>query len=188
MRARPLLVAVVLALAPALVRAASERELTFEALVGAADEIVVGEVERTSARFEGRLIVTDAVVRVDETLKGGGGASRKITITQLGGTAVHPRIGAPVTMDVSGQARLAPHETVVLFVEQPRPGRRQLVGGAQGKLLVHQDPASGQATVPVGPKRLRVARDAGGATVAAEPTSLDALRARIRAIVGGSVR
>lgn len=186
MIARRLLALLLLVVVALPARAASEREMSLEEMVGAADEVVVGEVLTTSARWEGRLIVTDAVVRVDEALKGV--PTKTVTITELGGTAVHPVIGAPVTMDVSGESRLAPHERVVLFVEQRRPGRRDLVGGSQGKVVLRVDATTGATMLPVGPKRLRVERDQGRTAIGAESTTLDAFRERIRTIVGAPLR
>ena len=177
------LLLVVLASIPA--RAASEREMSLEEMVGAADEVVVGEVVTTSARWEGRLIVTDAVVRVDEALKGA--PTKTLTITELGGTAVHPVLGAPVTMDVSGECapraarasrplrRAAPPRT-------PRPGRRLTGQGRPACRRTRARPRypsgrSDSASNATGPGHDR-----------AESTTLDALRERIRAIVGAPLR
>jgi hypothetical protein len=190
MRAHRALAAVVLVSA-GLLRAApafaeSARVLGLDEMVGAADEIVVGQVERSETRWQGKLIVTVSTVRVDETLKGQPGS--RIEVTELGGTAVHPVIGAPVTMTVSGQANLLEGENVLLFVEQKRPSLRQVVGAEQGKFVIRDNAASGAPGVPVGPKRLRVERRGESSTLAAEPMTLDTMRSRIRALVEGGKR
>jgi hypothetical protein len=164
--------------APGRTDAASQRALGLDELITAAVEIVVGEVVESETRFEGRLVITRSTVRVEESLKGAPGA--RVEVTQLGGTAVHPIIGAPVTMDVSSYTAFRPGEKVVLFVEPRRPTGRQLVGAAQGKLLIREEVASGTRDVPVGPKRLRVVREPGRDLVAPEVMTLDDLRARIR--------
>jgi hypothetical protein len=174
---RPLLALAVLGSAT-LAWSASQRALDLAEMVAAAHEIVIGEVVGTTSRWHRRLIVTEAIVRVDEALKGAP-SGRKVKVRQLGGTAVHPVLGAPITMEVSGQARLARGERVLLFLEELRPGRRQLVGAAQGKFVIREE------RLPVGPKRLRVERDRGTATVGAETMTLERMRGRIGALLGG---
>lgn len=164
---------------------AASRELGLPELVGLSQEIVVGRVLHARARWEGRLVVTSTVVRVEEALKGS--PASKIKITQLGGTAVHPRLRAPVTMTASTYTDLAPGEHVVLFLEEQRPGRRGIVGAQQGKFVVHDEPEGGRATVPVGPKALRVTRDGAHVTLGADTMTLDAMRDRIRVLAGGAI-
>jgi len=171
--------AALLAAPPA--RAAS-RELRLPELVDLSQEIVVGRVLNGKARWHGALIETSTVVRVDEALKGR--PARKIKVTQLGGTAVHRRLGASVTMTASSYTALRPGEHVVLFLEQQRPGRRGIVGAQQGKFVVREE--AGTARVPVAPKRLRVAREDARVTLSAEAMTLDAMRDQIRALVAGA--
>jgi hypothetical protein len=163
---------------------AASQALGLPELVGLSQEIVVGHVLHARARWEGRLVVTSTVVRVDEALKGT--PASKIKITQLGGTAVHPRLHAPVTMTASTYTELTPGEHVVLFLEEQRPGRRGIVGAQQGKFVVHDD-ADGRGTVPVGPKTLRVTREGAHVALGAEAMTLDAMRDRIRALAGGAI-
>lgn len=157
---------------------ASQRELGFEEMVGLAEDIVVGRVVSSEARWQGKLIVTVSTVDVSESLKGP--PRRQIEITQLGGTAVHPVIGAPVTMTASDQVALPSGETVLLFVSTAKTGVRQLVGGAQGKFVVREEPTTGHRNVAVGPKQLKVMRAGDQHLVAAEAMSLDTMRERIR--------
>ena len=173
------LVAMLAAAVPA--PGASERELSLDEMVALADDIVVGRVLRSEAQWRGKLIVTVSTVAVDEALKGT--PRGEVAITQLGGTTVHPRLGVPVTMSVSEEAALSPGEAVVLFVRQTQPGTRQLVGGAQGKLLVRPDPVSGVSTVPGAAHDLLVRRDGGKRTIETTAPTLDTVRDRIRAAV-----
>jgi len=113
-----------------------------------------------------------------------------VTLTQPGGTAVHPRLGARVTTQASSATPFGVGEHVVLFVAQ-RQGKRRLVGGAQGKLVVAPDPAAAAApgarsakrdtAVAVGPKRLAPAADGA---VGTRGMTLDELRARVDARKG----
>lgn len=159
--------------------AASQRPFTVEEMVDLSEDIVVGRVVSNAARWQGKLIVTVSTIQVNESLKGRSG--NQIEITQLGGTAVHPVIGAPVTMTVSEQAALRPGEEVLLFVHTEQTGARQLVGGAQGKFVVQEEPATGKRKLPVAPKQLSVMRGRDQDTVATENMSLDNMRQRIRA-------
>ena len=161
--------------------AASERELSLDEMTAVADEIVVGEVERTEAQWHGKSIVTVSTVRVEESLKGAPGVM--IEITEPGGTAVHPRLGVPVTMDVSGQGRLGVGERVVLFVQR-RAALRQVVGAQQGKFVVREEPVTGEPAVAVGPKRLMVERDGGRTRVGSRAMTLAEMRARVHAVLG----
>jgi hypothetical protein len=178
----PAAVAACLLLMPAVsAQAASMRPLELEELVDLADEIVVGRVGDSEARFEGKLIVTVTAIQVEEALKGNGPG--RIEITQLGGTAVHPRTGIAVNMTASHHVALGAGQDVLLFVSRSRSGIRQIVGAAQGRFVIQIDPTTGVRRVPVGPKRLGRTVTEGVETVAPEAISLDDLKARIHARV-----
>lgn len=158
----------------------SGRALDLDQLIDLSEEIVVGEVVGSTARWEGKLVVTDTVVRVDEAMKGS--PPREVTVTQPGGTAVHPRLGAEVTMQASTFTAFTRGESVVLFVDQ-RAGVRRLVGAQQGKLVVEPPAAHGapQRGLAVGPKALRVEPGPGGGTIGTRGMGLDELRIRVAA-------
>lgn len=186
---RRLAATLVLLACAALARADSAPPVPLDALIDAAEEIVVGEVLASAGRWDGAIVVTDVRVRVDESLKGR--APRELTLTQPGGTAVHPRLGARITTQASSATPFDAGEHVVLFVAR-RQGMRRLVGGAQGKLVVAEEatgtPSTARSarrggTVAVGPKRLAPA--AGGA-IGARGMTLDELRARVDARAGAT--
>ena len=162
-------------------RSASQRLLDLDELTDLSSEVVVGRVVSHETHWEGRLIVTVSTVAVGESIKGR--APSRIEITQLGGTALHPETGLAVTMSASHQVGLGIGEEVLLFVHRTDRGLRQIVGAQQGKYVVREDARSGEAQLPVAPKRLVVTRDADATRVRAEPMSLDAMRERIRARV-----
>ncbi len=155
-------------------------ELGLDGLTDGAQEIVVGSVVQSRARWQGKLIVTQSRIRVDETLKGRPGA--EIVVSQLGGTAVHPRTGLSISMSASGQALLREGQSVLLFVARRDGGPRLLLGGAQGRYVIRTDP-DGTARIAVGPKTLEVLRERGRVGIAAEAISLDDMREKIRARV-----
>ena len=161
-------------------RADSGRALDLDQLIDLSDEIVVGEVVGSTSRWQGKLVVTDTVVRVDEAMKGS--PPHEVTVTQPGGTAVHPRLGAEVTTQASTFTAFDRGESVVLFVDQ-RDGVRRLVGAQQGKLVV--EPQAGHGTqqrgLAVGPKALRVEPGPGGGTIGTRGMRLDELRDRVAA-------
>lgn len=157
---------------------ASQRALDVDELTDLSTEVVVGRVVSHATHWEGRLIVTVSTVEVGESIKGR--APSRIEITQLGGMAVHPETGLAVTMSASHQVSLGIGEEVLLFVHRTDRGLRQIVGAQQGKYVVREDARSGEAQLPVAPKRLVVTRDAEGTRVQAEPMSLDTMRERIR--------
>jgi len=178
MTARLTTTLLVLATFAGVAHADSGRALDLDELIDFAQEVVVGEVVGSTSRWQGRLVITDTVVRVEEGLKGD--PPREVTITQPGGTAVHPRLGAEVTTQASTFTAFVRGESVVLFVDQ-RAGVRRLVGAQQGKLVVEPPAAHGAQprSLAVGPKALRVEPDMGGGTIGTRGMTIDELRARV---------
>jgi hypothetical protein len=87
-----------------------------------AKAVVVGSVEDVTTRFEtnqwgDRLIVSDAVVHVEETLKGS--SAGVVTMTVEGGT-----IG-DLTLSVSDIPTIERGERAVLFLEEDAQGRHR---------------------------------------------------------------
>lgn len=174
-----LLILLSLLVQPQAVWADSQRELALEQMTGLADEIVVGKVTSSVPIWQGRLIVTVSTIQVQESIKGQPGPT--VEITQLGGTAVHPRIHAPVHMSASGSAVLNPGEEVLLFVRRTKQGTRDLIGGAQGKLVVEVDPVTGEKIIPVGPKEIEGSDQDGKRKITPRPITLDEVRQRVEA-------
>ena len=161
-------------------RADSGRALDLDQLIDLSDELVVGEIVGSTSRWQGKLVVTDTVVRVDEAMKGS--PPHEVTVTQPGGTAVHPRLGASVTTQASTFTAFDRGESVVLFVDS-RDGVRRLVGAQQGKLVLEPPAAHGvpQRGLAVGPKALRVEPGVGRSMIGTRGMSLDELRDRVAA-------
>ena len=175
-----LLLAVAAILLPSVeTSAASQRELSLDEMVALSEEIVVGLVTGIETAWRGHVIVSVATVEVGEIIMGPG-RPRRIEITQLGGTAVHPETGISVTMTASSHVALVEGEEVLLFVSREPGGLRQIVGAQQGKYAVRENERTGERELPVGPKRLVVARGLAQTVVTSETMTLDEMRARIR--------
>lgn len=167
-----------LLLVPGELWAASQRQFTLETMVTEADDIVLGRVVQTEAHWQGEMIMTTTVIDVEDTLKGRPGS--RIEITQPGGTAMHPKIGAPVTMTVSTHVAFRPDERVLLFLRAEKPGNLQIVGAHQGKFVVREEPATRRDRLATGPKQLEVTREDDHATVTPNTMALDDMRRKIR--------
>ena len=187
-------------------------DLTLDQLVDYADEVVIGEVTQNRSAWQGKKIFTTSTIRVDEALKGDPEAV--VEVVQLGGTAVHPVLGKPMRMDVSGFASFRIGERVLLFLQRPEQPeaaagtaprramaqdprqqtlqaaraearrslgkRRRLVAGQVGRFTVKGDPSDRDASLPVGPKRLKMARDGHSPRLEAEEIRLTDMKERIR--------
>jgi hypothetical protein len=110
-------------------RATTVRSLDLDGLVATASTIVVGTVEssRTHWGAEGRLILTEHTIRVEETLKGA--PSGAVRFTTVGGTI------DDLTLHVSGMPVFETGEEAVVFLEEAG-AYRTVVGMGQGKFSI----------------------------------------------------
>lgn len=107
---------------------------TFDALVGGANSVFVGEVMAVRARWtttpRGRAIMTDVTFRVEDVWKGSVGP---VTLLEfLGGTV------DGVTMEVVGMPQFSVGQRNVLFVSAER-SISPLVGFMHGRMKVERD-------------------------------------------------
>lgn len=151
-----------LGLASAVVMAASMRETDLDAMLQASDLVVLGRAESVEGYWRGKKIYTLTVVSVDETIKGD--APSRLEIHMLGGTAMHSRLGYPVSMAASASVSFTPGETFVLLLDQDVEGGYRVVGMTQGKIAVITDPGTGERWVPIGPHKLGILGDNTGDT------------------------
>jgi len=119
--------------------ATTVQRLGLEDLAKKAHTIVVGRVtnSRTYWSANGKLILTNFTLKVDETVKGQ--AARNVEITTIGG-----RIG-DVELRVSGMPSFQNGENAVVFLEQSA-GYQTVLGLGQGKFTV----TAGQVVNSVG--------------------------------------
>lgn len=123
----------------------SLRELTL-----GSNDIVIGQVEGTRARWDDshRRIVTEVTIQVSESLKGA--PAERLTLTQLGGDLDGFRYAVP------GSPQFRPGEEALLFVWRDARGRAQVNGLAQGKFDISTDAATGERTIQRTQEGLRV--------------------------------
>ena len=107
---------------------------TFDALVGGANTVFVGEVMAVRARWittpRGRAIMTDVTFRVEDVWKGNIGA---VTMLEFMGGTIDG-----MTMEVVGMPQFAVGERSVLFVSGER-SVSPLVGFWYGRMKVERD-------------------------------------------------
>ena len=162
-------------LAPA-ARASVVMPLGLDSLIDGSDRIALGRVESQVSRWttDHSAIYTDVTVRVLQPLKGEVVAGGTVTVRREGGVVGN------IGMKVSGAARFAEGEEVLVFLER-RGEALWTVGMAQGKMRV----------ASVAGQRVAIRSAAGMAYTQApaveEPVvqPLDAVMARIAARAGG---
>lgn len=122
-----LAVAILTALVPASPATAHMRPLSDRQLAAVSTDVVVAVVEGSHSRWnaEGRLIVTDYTLRIEDRLKGG--ASQRLTLTIPGGTVDGETHGTCVSTPLAEGARY------LLFLDRPEgSGLSPVTGGWQG--------------------------------------------------------
>jgi len=114
-------------------------KIDLDGLVGRADGILVGNVEKVASHWseDKRYIVTDVTVEVTQSVHGV--ADKHLVIRRLGGSV------DGVGMRVSGSPMFSPGEQVLLFTEK-RGNHRWIVGMSQGVYRITRD-ASGRRFV-----------------------------------------
>jgi hypothetical protein len=114
---------------PPIAHASLVRALALEDLTRKADMIVLGTPTEQQARrhIDGKLIVTDYSVQVDQALKGDAKRGKAIVMTVLGGTL------DGIAVQVPGEAGLELGKRVLLFLYRaPMSGDLRAVGMSQG--------------------------------------------------------
>jgi hypothetical protein len=121
--------------AAAAVQATTVRRLAFEDLVRKAHRIVAGKIRqsRTHWSSNGKLILTDYTIEVDENIKGQ--SPHLFEVTTIGG-----KIGDRELI-VSGMPSFQKDENVVLFTESSGP-YEVVLGLGQGKFRVENGKVS----------------------------------------------
>lgn len=146
------LCAVTFCAAVASVHAATVTPMNLGELIEGADSIVVGAVNSSTSEWRGDQIITQSTIKVREHLLGDD--SSEITVTSLGGTALHPRLKVPVQMAVAGVPVYRPGDTILLFGKHNAAGELQAVGLSQGVFRVELNADTGAEQVSVGTKAL----------------------------------
>lgn len=122
-------------LAPAPSTATVMPRLSLRDLVGSAQRIFIGTALRAKSRWtdDGRFIVTDTVVRIDQSLDGAAASGGTVIVSELGGSV------DGIGLRVAGSTELPLGQQVLLFAQGASTGPLRVVGMRQGAYLLARD-------------------------------------------------
>ena len=125
--------------------AATSKDNDFNKLVSKAGLIVFGKCTVVTTEWRKNKIYSIAIIRVNEVVKGS--ASSEIQIEYMGGTAVHPKLNAPIEMKVSNGISFTEGDEAVLMLRKLQNNRFQVTGSSRGKISVATDMESGEKII-----------------------------------------
>lgn len=133
--------------------AASSKKSDFNQLVTKSDVIVFGKCTAVESEWRKNKIYSNATIQVESEIKGS--APPIIQVEYMGGTAMHPTLNIPVTMNVSTGVDFSAGDEAVLMLQQ-LPGKRyRVVDIARGKIAVDTDSTTGEKIVRSGVKKIK---------------------------------
>ena len=160
----------------------TQQKQDFSRLVEMADAIVVGTCVKVESHWRKNKIYTSATLEVSDSVEGN--TPSIIQVEYLGGTALHPKLNAPVSMKVSNGVSFAEGEHNVLFLKQDASGNYRLIGKNQGKIVIDTDQNSGHQYIHSGVKKIRAEKSENNSPViAAERMPLSDFLSYIRSIL-----
>lgn len=171
---RSVWIALTLALAAFIpVGASTFLALSPEELVAQSDAVIQGRVLKVNSFWtpSGRLIVSEAMVQVEETVAGR--APGVVTLRTAGGT-----VGG-LTVKAHGFPSFEVGDRVLLFVTGAQ-GTAAVTGYLQGQYRVARDKAGVEMAVPTMGEGVRLLHRDGTPAAAAKAVQLDAFKAQIR--------
>ena len=175
MKATYLIVPALTLLCASTLPASVAKAMQFEEKVDRADAVVLGEVVRSSSRFEqgGKWIVTDTTVKVEKTFKGQ--SVGEVVLTTPGGS-----VGG-LHQQTVGVPRLENGAERVLFLKELKDGGTTIVGMAQGAYEVTKASDGKQIVLPMSSELILV-DERTGMVVAAEESrkTVDQFEAAVR--------
>lgn len=170
-------------------RASVVLALDLAALVAKSDEIVLGTAGPQRARWsnDGKLIVTDMQLRVEESLKGPAHVGDVLVVTRMGGTL------RDIALQVPGEANFGPDQRVLVFLHAEGSAKeRHVVGMAQGVIPITGRGANAMAMPNAGGTALVERTDDGalapGHAALAQPRPFVALRTEILRLARNGAR
>lgn len=151
--------------------AGSTRDLGMQALLNKADLVAYGRFSTVDSEWRGNKIFTIGTFDIARVFKGS--PQDSVVIEYLGGTAVHPRLGAPVTMRSSEGISFSRDEEAVLLLRRNNDGIYQIIGLNRGKIPVITA-ADGEKQLQ-NMRRIQPSRSAGdnAVTIGSKPMNLD---------------
>jgi hypothetical protein len=162
------------ALAAALPAAASTfLAMTPEELVAQSDAVVQGRVLQVNSFWSpsGRLIMTEAMVQVDEAVTGN--APTVVVLRTAGGT-----VGG-YTIEAHGFPEFQVNERLLLFIRNGEPG--SVVGYRQGQYRIALSKEGVEMALPAVEAGVRLLTPDGQKAASPQPVRLDVFKDRIRA-------
>jgi hypothetical protein len=154
---------------------------SMEQMVEVAQLIVIGQCAGTQSRWvEGRRLVTEATILVEEALKGS--PETQVMVELPGGVDSNRRF--PVAMTYAGAPQISPTEKVLLFLVRPDEGANSysVMGFAQGKFSVGQT-SDGEEVVTRDMTKAPVPKSPGLTRGNPQVVSLSEFKAWVRSIV-----
>lgn len=120
---------------------ADAHELTSAELAHLSSSVILGVVETSTARWDAAssMVFTDTVIRVERAISGRPGDV--VTVTEPGGAL--PAMN--IVMSVEHFPHFAVGERAIVMIWDDPKGFRQVIGGADGKVPVTTDPATGRS-------------------------------------------
>lgn len=148
--------------------------LTHDEMVAQSDAVVEGEVLNVHSFWSrsGRLIVTEAIVRVNETIVGE--APTSIILRTFGGT-----VGG-YTVEAHGFPKFEKGQKLLLFVDNQADGTAEVTGYRQGQYQIVRDRAGVNMAVPTLEPGVRLLTRDGRAAARPQAVQLDVLKNQIR--------
>lgn len=142
-------------------------------LVTESDAVVMGEVLQVHSFWSpsGRMIVTEAIVRVEERIAGT--AASVLVLRTAGGTV------EGFTVEAHGFPTFEKGQRLLLFVSQGDPG--EVVGYRQGQYRIVRDAAGVETAVPMLEPGVRLLSRDGRPAPRPVPVRLQELKSQIRA-------
>jgi hypothetical protein len=159
-------------------RASLVRAMDLAELTTTAEQIVVADIAKVESHWDNnhRTIFSTIEIRVQESWKGTPPADGKIVLRQPGGSV------GEIEMTVVGMPTFSAGERVLLFLD-----RAAVVGMGQGKRRLRWDEAGKRWLASPGDASSAVRIDERGqihAAPASPAETLDALRAKVRVLLG----
>jgi hypothetical protein len=176
----PLSLAALLALAGT-AAATTAIALNNRALTSTADIIAIATVVESRVVWEGRVLITEVTVKVEEVLKGAPGDT--IVVSLPGGIDANRRI--PIAMTYAGAPALKQGERTFLFLNRDEDtSRLMVVGFSQGKFAINREPG-GEDIVERNLSEIRLVSGAGIVRGSRERITLVDFKREISGYVAG---
>lgn len=132
--------------------AASSKKVDFSQLVKKSDVIVFGKCTAVTTEWRKAKIYSTATIQVESRIKGD--VPPVIYVEYMGGTALHPSLNVPVTMNVSTGIDFVAGNEAVLILKQLQNNRYRVADVVRGKIEVVTDAETGEKLIQSNAKKI----------------------------------